>query len=295
MLHRLSIGLASLLTLSAVLAGISASQASNTSVELNSTPVKDQSEGGEVVFGHIPAESAQVAIVAENARVKVIRVKDLSEITVSSNCPHNWNLQGTLVRQAGFSKPRGGVSMLADALGSRAIVNGKIYALPTGPIKGLSLGKDGVSCGGEKLDPIAGTDMPGTCDGPDMVEVKVPETYTGDLNLGCGDKSEIDLQSWTGGRVQLVLMGDSRLSAGKLKSLTKAVVDMHGSGKAEIGDLSTKVLVVNVSGSGSLSIASGTADISNATVSGNGKMSLKGKFDHLKKAIEGTGTIDVNK
>lgn len=269
--------------------------ASKRSVEVNEPVTKDQAPAGFVSFGHIPLSSDQIVIFAENAKVTVSRSASANEITVSSNCPRNWNLAGSVIRQAGFSTPPRGVSMMSDALGSRAIVNGHIYPLPAGQIKGMSLGKDGVVIGGKKVDPLAGSDVPGQSDGPDAVAVTVPEKYAGSLLLGASGTSEVLVSSWNGGKIEATILGDANLSAGNLKSLTKAVVDLRGKGKAEIGDLSTKVLVANVSGSGSVVVKNGSADVSNATVTGDGSISLKGSYKNLKKAVEGTGTINISK
>ena len=269
--------------------------ASKRVVQVEETATKDQAPAGFVSFGHIPVTSEQIVIFAENARVSVSRSASATDITVSSNCPRNWNLSGSVVRQAGFSSPPKGVSMMSDALGARAIVNGHVYPLPAGQLKGMSLGKDGVIIGGKKVDALAGSDIPGQSDGPDAVAVVVPEKYSGSLLLGAGGASEVQVSSWNGGKLEATILGDANLSTGNLKSLTKAVVDLRGKGKAEIGDLSTKVLVANVSGSGSVVVKNGSADVSNATVSGDGSISLKGNYKNLKKAVDGHGTINISK
>ncbi len=265
---------------------------SKKDVSIEQPAVKEDTSGA-IVFGHIPDNVEQIVLLVESARVLVKRVSGASDITVASSCPHNWNLSGQVIRQAGFSKPRAGVSMMADALGKRAIVNGHIYPLPDGPIHGLTMSKDGVIVGEQKIEPLAGADVPGTTGEGDLIEVRVPETYAGGLRLGCSGTSEVVVDSWKGGNLECTLLGDSSLSAGKLKSLQKTQVDMRGKGKAEIGALSTKVFVANISGSGTITVNGGSADISNATVSGDGVMTLKGNFKNLKKSIEGTGVINV--
>ncbi len=277
-----------------IVAGLNLSAAAvKSDTQIKEQTVTSQESPGFTAIGHIPSNTEQLVILAESAKVNVVRSATAHDITVSSNCPHNWNLTGGVIRQAGFAKVKQGVSMMADALGSRAIVNGKVYILPNGPIKGVSMGKDGVSVGGQKLEPLAGVDMPGTCEGPDALEISVPTAYTGDLMLGVANDSNVTVDSWQIGKLEATMLGKSTLSTGKLKSLAKAVLDVRGQGKAEIGDLSTKVLVANIAGSGSVIIKGGSAEISNATVAGDGKISLKGKYKGLKQVVEGQGSIQL--
>lgn len=268
-------------------------QASKTGVSVESTPKTEVASQGMTVFGKVPSDTDQIVILAESAKVRIIRKTGAPGISVASNCPRNWNLNGATVRQAGFSNPRGGVGMMADQLGSRAIVNGKVYLLPTGSISGLKMNKEGVMVGGQKVEPLKGADMPGTCEGPDAVEVIVPEKFSGNLMLGVGNGSEIQIDSWKGGKLELTMLGNSTLSTGPLTALNKAVVDMRN-GKAQIADLTAKVLVANVVGTGSLTITKGSAGMSNATVTGDGSITMNGDYKNLKKDIQGKGTIKVN-
>jgi hypothetical protein len=249
-----------------------------------------------IPIASLPMNTEEINVLAESAHVKIVRAASGDTIKVVTNCPGNWNMKDATVRQVGFVQTRNGVEMLADALGSRAIVNGKVYLFPPGPIRGISMGKDGVKVGGQTVDPVPGSE--GACKGDqtqDIVEIQVPPAYKGDLTLGLARDSAANIDEWTGGKLTCKLMGTSSISAGKLKSLAKAVVDMHGDGKADISDVSTKVLVANVSGNGKVNIAHGTADVSNATVSGGGAIVMKGKFGDLKKSIEGgKGTISVS-
>ncbi len=277
-----------------IVAGLNLSaSAVKTETQIKEQTVTSQESPGFTAIGHLPINTEQLVILAESAKVKVVRSATAHDITVSTNCPRNWNVLGGVIRQAGFAKVKQGVSMVADGLGSRAIVNGKIYVLPSGAMKGISMGKDGVTIGGQKVEPLAGVDMPGTCDGPDALEISVPTAYAGDLILGAANDSDVNVDSWQSGKVVATMMGKSTLSMGKLKSLAKAVLDVRGEGKAEIGDLSTKVLVANIAGSGIVTIKGGSAEISNATVAGDGKIFLKGSYKGLKKVVEGQGSIQL--
>lgn len=246
-------------------------------------------------FGAISASASTVVIVAESAKVVVKRVADISEIQVSSNCPRNWAVKGSQIRQAGFSgEIRKGTALLADDLGSRAIVNGKVYLLPSGPMKGLSMGAEGVKVGGQPIDPLKGSDIPCNCSGTDLLEVSVPQTFTGDLRIGSGGKSQIVVDSWKDGALECVMLGESSLSAGKLES-SKVAFDNKGKGAADISEVDAKIFVVSTRGSGNASIRvkKGKSEMSNFTVEGNGTIELHGTFKKMQKLVDGTGKIEV--
>ena len=247
-----------------------------------------------VRFATLPLNSPEIVLVAESAHVSVSRVAGLNEVILSSNCPRNWSIQGTAVRQAGFSVPRKGTAMMADVLGSRAIVNGQVYLLPQQMRGGMKLGADGVFIAGQKIDPLKGSDIPGNCGGEDFLEVKVPESFTGDLKIGSAGKSNIELSSWKNGSFMVALSGEGSISStGKMEGLEKAVIDNRGKGSADFSEIVAKAVVANVSGEGSVSIKRGTAEMSNATVAGTGKISLPGKYKNLKQQVDGKGSIEV--
>jgi hypothetical protein len=281
--------LANLLLVPVLLLGAAQlSEASKREVNVNSDVKSDSA-----AFGQIPTSVDRVMVLVEDAKVHITRTGS-GTISVSSPCPRNWNVNGALVRQAGFAKPRQGVAMMADALGSRAIVNGKIYPLPQGGMKGLSMNKDGVTIGGQKVDPIQGTDAPGTCDGADSITVKAPDSFTGGLLMGASGATEAQIDSWKGGTFECTLMSNSSLKTGSIGPVDKAVIDLRGTGKVEIDNIAARVLVVNVGGPGTVTIKGGSADITNLTVSGKGAITAKGKFKGLQKAVEGgAGTITV--
>lgn len=253
------------------------------------------SNGQTARFGSIPASTSTVVVVSESARVVVKRSADASEIILSSNCPRNWSLKGNQVRQAGFSgEPKKGTALLADGLGSRAIAGGKVYLFPPGPMKGLSMGPEGVKVGGQPVEPLKGSDIPCNCSGDDLLEVTVPATFTGDLKIGAAGKSQIQVDSWKEGGFECMMFGETSMQAGKIES-SKIAFDNRGKGGATITEVDAKVFVANVQGenAGSIVVKKGKAEISNATVQGNGTIELHGDFKQLKKAVDGTGKIEV--
>lgn len=246
-----------------------------------------------VRFATLPEGAKDLVVIAESSRVEIEKVAGTGQISVYSNCPRNWNVSGNVVRQAGFCQPRKGTAMMGDALGSRAIVNGRIYILPNGKMQGLKMGPNGVFINDEPLTPLAGSDVPGSCSGSDIIHVRVPESFNGAMNIACAGESEVVIDSWKGGDLACTLLQKSGLQAGHLEALNKYVVDNRGMGKALVDFLSAKVFVANVTGAGQVNIKKGTAEVSNATVSGTGNITLKGTFKNLSKSIEGKGTIEI--
>ena len=256
----------------------------------------EKSSGQNARFAKIPVEAHAITVVSESANVVVKRVADISEISLTSNCPRDWCVIGSMVRQAAFSDEiRKGSSLLADDLGSRAIVGGHVYLLPQGGLKGLQLSPQGVMANGEMLPALKGSDMPCNCSGPDYLEISVPQSFSGNLHIGATGKSTISLDSWKGGAVECVMLGNSSLNAGKLEALPKAAFDNKGNGAANIGEVDAKIFVANISGqgNGSIRVKSGKAEMSNATVEGNGTIELHGNFKQMKQLVNGTGKIEV--
>lgn len=247
-------------------------------------------------FATMNQNAPGVTIVAESARVNVKRDAGISEIVIYSNCPRNWAVQGSMIRQAGFAgEPRKGTALMADALGSRAVVNGHVYLFPPGPMKGLKMGADGVFINGQLVEPLKGSDIPSNPSGDDLLEVHVPQSYAGDLKIGSAGKSAISIDSWKGGAVECTMTGNSTFTAGRLEALPKFVFDNKGNGAADISEVDAKVFVANISGQGNASIRvkKGKAEMSNATVEGNGTIELHGKFDKMQQLVNGNGKIEV--
>lgn len=248
-----------------------------------------------VNFAQISADAPEIILAVEGVRATIKRVPKISQITVSSNCPGHWNCTRNVIRQvAALNLPKG-VAIRADSAGGVALVGGKIYALPSsgGQIKGLKIENGQVIINGEAVQPIPGSDKPGSCNGPDVLEIQVPDTYTGDLRVIINGSSEVIVDSWKKGVLQANVGNNGTLSAGKLDQVSKLVIDVQGTGKAHIGNMTTKALVVNVVGDGKITIDHGTADISNATISGTGTITLHGKYNNLQKAVTGQGAIEI--
>ncbi len=271
-------------------------QGSNPQISAPSGSLVNDAPSAPVIFAKIPASSEDIALSVETVKVKIRRLPGVNEISIASNCPSHWNVSGRVIRQVALSTASRGVSVRADATGAQAIVNGHIYQLPRdsdGAVHSLKIESEQVIINGNKLEPLKGSDVPGSCIGPDVLDVVVPDSYSGGLIVSCHGSSEVVIDSWSGGSVLLSLHDSSSVVAGKLNGLSKAVVDIDGLGKAELKAVTTKALVANINGGGAVKVLSGSSDLSNATISGSGTIVLKGKFKNLKKSINGTGSIQL--
>ncbi len=273
----------------------SVSQAAGPSVSLPN-PEIPESPSGPVVFAQIQTSMPGIVLNVESVKVTVRHAATADSISVASNCPAHWNVNGNTVRQVALSSTQKGVSLHASGAGAEVTVNGHIYQLPQGSdgaIHSLKVENGQVIINGQKLDPLPGSNVPGDCTGPDALEVTVPQSYEGGLELICTGTSSAQLDSWQKGPLVVSLAGQSSLTTGPLKKLEKAVIDVQGSGSAQIADLTAHALVANITGSGTLTVSNGSADMSNATISGTGSMHLKGSYKNLKKSVNGTGTIQI--
>ncbi|GEM_PF-2380521 len=270
--------------------------ASNPQIGTPPSSLFDQPPSSVIPFAEIPASAEEIALSVETVKVTVHRAAALDSVKVLSSCPSHWNVSGNVVRQVALSSTARGVAIRADATGAQAIVNGHIYQLPRdaeGAVHSLKIENGEVIINGQRLKPLPGSDVPGSCTGPETLEIQVPDSYTGGLVLSCHGASDVQVDSWKGGTLVIMLHNQSTVSTGRLQGLAKAVVDIEGDSRAEIKDISTRAFVANINGSGTVFVGGGSADMSNATISGSGKMVLKGRFRNLRKSINGTGTIQV--
>lgn len=272
-------------------------QAQATNPLLSTPENGDQtSELNLVPFAQIAKTAPNVELWLENVKVAIHHVPAEQDISVSSNCPAHWLVRGNTVKQVALSTTQKGVSLRADGQGGQITLNGRIYQLPRGSdgsIKNLMVENGMVIINGQKLEPLSGSDKPGSCTGPDSLEITIPAAYAGGLTLNCQGNSEVVVDNWQSGELIANLNGTSRMLTGKLNQLSKIVVDIQGSGLARIKELSANAFVANINGSGSVLVDAGHANMSNATISGTGTMTFHGKFANLKKSVSGTGTIQV--
>lgn len=248
-----------------------------------------------VNFAQISPDAPEIILAVEGVKATIKRVPKISQITIASNCPGHWNCTRNVIRQvAALNMPKG-VAIRADSAGGVALVGGKVYGLPSsgGQIKGLKIENGQVIINGQAVQPIPGSDKAGSCTGPDVLEIQVPDTYAGDLRIVINGNSDVTVDNWKDGALQANVGTNGSLSAGKLDKVAKLVIDVQGGGKAHVGNMTTKALVVNVVGDGKITIDHGMADISNATISGTGTITLHGKYNNLQKAVNGQGAIEI--
>ena len=156
-------------------AGIDAPAAFCSKISTPNANLIQTAPSSTVSFAQIPTSSQDIGLSAENVKVRIKRMPEISAIDVSSNCPSHWNVTNNIIRQVAFSTTAKGVSVRADATGAQAIVNGHIYQLPqdsNGAVHSLKIENGQVIINGQKLDPILGSDVPGPCTGPTCLRFK---------------------------------------------------------------------------------------------------------------------------
>jgi len=248
-----------------------------------------------VSFAQISPDAPEIILAVEGVKATVKRVANASQIEVLSNCPGHWNCTRNVIRQvAALNMPKG-VAIRADSAGGVALVGGKVFALPGngGQIKGVKIENGQVIINGQSVQPIAGSDKAGSCTGPDVLEIRVPDSYAGDLRVFINGSSDVAINSWKTGALQANVGTNGSLSADKLDKVAKLIIDVQGGGKAHVGNVAAKALVVNIVGDGKITIDHGTADISNATISGTGTITMHGKYNNLQKDVKGQGAIEI--
>src|SRR5450631_4523583 len=102
--HRFTVSMLSLLVFAACAGQAFASKEQNQvdtkqDGSCNDGLLVEKSSAQTARFGQIPINAKTIAIVSESAKVVVKRVAGISEITLASNCPRNWSVKGSMVRQ----------------------------------------------------------------------------------------------------------------------------------------------------------------------------------------------------
>ncbi|MBI4532783.1 MAG: DUF2807 domain-containing protein [Candidatus Melainabacteria bacterium] len=249
-------------------------------------------------FANIGTSMPEILLYIESAKVTIRQSHSEQSISLSSNCPSHWKVAGNSIRQVAMSSPFKGTVLRADAGGSYVVTNGKVYQLPlsaSGAIRNLKVEKGSVLVNSQALEPMTGSDSPGSCLGPDVLEVLVPHTYKGGLFISSQNNSSVDLDKWAGNSLTIKLYGLSTFLGEQLKCFGKAIIDIQGEGEAQVKGLSATTLVANIHGSGRVHVLGGNADTTTATVTGSGSVVLKGGFGTVSKSVNGNGTIEVLK
>src|SRR5262249_47295007 len=145
------------------------------------------------------------------------------------------------------------------------------------------------------IEPLPGSDVPAAAapNARDDVMIRVPESYSGSLNLSLNGDSKATVSDWTGGNITARLSDSSNLETGDLNDVSKVDISTNGTARAFVVALSTQQLVAHNNGSGQIELKHTSANSCQATVKGTGKIIVHGKVKDLKTSAEGGGSVQV--
>lgn len=168
---------------------------------------------------------------------------------------------------------------------------------------------------------------------PDRLELVVPLSFRGGLQLTNSGSRDVSVDCWQGGDISVTLNGSGDFKAGNLQELAAATLrctgsgdikinllngnsvqasmagsgdleitklagqsfqaSMSGSGDLDVDELEVDILTLRQSGSGDATIHSGAASAGSINNSGSGDTNMRGRFGTITKRSSGTGDITV--
>ncbi len=160
---------------------------------------------------------------------------------------------------------------------------------------------------GKKITSSEEPDSEGKPTDPDKLEIIVPNSYRGSLDLTNTGDGNVDIDSWQGGNFTLSLSGCGDLNAGRLNDVSAVNLHSSGTGDIEIESLTSQSFLAALTGTGDLNfeelntgtfslrqtgtgdatIDSGSAQSGSVTNSGTGDTTMRGRFGSISKRNTG--------
>jgi hypothetical protein len=270
----------------------------------------------------IPATVSTLQLSIQHAIVN-IRHEDRADIALMANYPGNWKIESGSVRQSRVQKSLGSGSMFGGgivvdgnsvSIGGISIINGEVLVDGNSvSIGGISIINGEVLVDGKKSPGSDGSTSQGSSSGPDKLEVVVPNSFRGGLDLEYAHTSQVELDNWQGGTVSFSSRGSGKLHCGPLAGLSSFVLQSTGSGSIRIeavetqsftvtkvgsGDLDidkldTGALLLTQNGSGDTRVGGGTATSGSVSNTGSGNVSMRGRFGCISQRGLGSGKIEI--
>lgn len=148
---------------------------------------------------------------------------------------------------------------------------------------------------------------------PDRLEIIVPLSYRGSLEINNPGGGDVNVDAWQGAYFIVAMSGNGDLKTGILSDIVTVDLNSSGNGDIEIASLSAEGLIGVLSGSGDLEIdelnadkftlrqsGSGEATISSGYLrsgmvynSGSGDTTMRGRFGAVSKHNTGSGDIKI--
>ncbi len=301
-------------------------------------------------IGKIATALRQLQLELLDASVSV-RHEEREDISVSANYPSCWEIDGTVVRQTKVMVPsgdgttvaggcfiggsvrqhsRGSVSIDSISVGNgavfvggnnsgcistaadRTVINagGRRIVVENGEVSidGKKVEDDSITAAGQ-----AATAREAKPTAPDRLEIIVPLSYRGSLEINNPGGGDVNVDAWQGAYFIVAMSGNGDLKTGILSDIVTVDLNSSGNGDIEIASLSAEGLIGFLSGSGDLEIDELNADkfmlrqsgSGNATInsgylrsgmvynSGSGDTTMRGRFGAVSKRNTGSGDIKI--
>ncbi|HEY9777847.1 MAG TPA: DUF4097 family beta strand repeat-containing protein [Planktothrix sp.] len=222
-------------------------------------------------------EIAQIAPTVERLRiqvsdgnVKVVRRSDISQISVRSNYKGNWSINGGTIEQ--HNDP---TSLWRSESGQYKLQSWTGASKEEVPSYKVSVNGDKVTLDGKEIRVIFEDDT---------LEIAVPDSFRGDIEIDSSDGGKIDLSGWKNGGVELSSSSGS-LSVEDLGEINSLTVTLTGDAAVAFGEIECNGNVSveteegdfassDIRASGSLSITTTRGNISLETVKAGGNITI---------------------
>jgi len=266
-------------------------------------------------FAQIPATVGNLELDIMGAIVS-IRHEDRADIALKANYPDTWAIKGGSVRQTKVQVPSGNNMIIG---GGSVSISGGVISTGRGTTvvraggRNVSIVNGEVWVDGKKVTGSEESSSDAKSNDPDKLEIIIPNTYRGSLDLSNAGDGNVDLDCWQGGNFTVSLSGCGDLKAGRLSDVS--AVNLHSSGTGDIeieslasqsfqsaltgtGDLNVQELNTGTfslrqTGTGDATIDSGSAQSGSVTNSGTGDTTMRGRFGNISKRNIGVGDVKI--
>jgi hypothetical protein len=267
-------------------------------------------------LGQIQATTRSLELDIMGAIVS-IRHEDRQDIAINANYPDTWTIKGGSVRQTKIQVPFGNSNIV---IGGSVSINGGVISTGRGTTmvraggRNVSIINGEVWVDGKKITSSEEPDSEGKPTDPDKLEIIVPNSYRGSLDLTNTGDGNVDIDSWQGGNFTLSLSGCGDLNAGRLNDVSAVNLHSSGTGDIEIESLTSQSFLAALTGTGDLNfeelntgtfslrqtgtgdatIDSGSAQSGSVTNSGTGDTTMRGRFGSISKRNTGVGYVKIH-
>ncbi len=256
-----------------------------------------------------------------------IRREDRADIVLEANYPDTWSIDGGSIRQTRVQVQDPGNIMIHGNVSVGGLLSRAGSISIGGSVRNSTISSTVLSSRGRCVSIVGGevwvdgkkvTDSEPSgaesksCD-PDRLEIKVPHSYRGSININNAGNGKVEIDCWQGGDFTLGMSGCGDLKVGRLDGLNYVSLRSSGTGDIDIesvcarnfhalltgtGDLDVEELNVDVlslqqSGTGDATIDNGSAQSGSVSSFGTGDTKIRGRFKNISQRSTGLGEIKI--